>query len=354
MKILDFYIGKVVIRHIAMTILVLLGRFTFVSFIDELGDLENQSYGILHVLQYVFLKVPKNLYDIFPIATLIGAILGLSVLASDSELTAMRASGVSLKRIAMSVLKVGFILAVIVFLLGEVISPYTERRSQQVQNESSNIGQKDDFGVWLRDSNTYVNVGEVLPDLTLLDVKIFEFDAENRLRFLSVAQHGEFDVGERRWLLNGLKRTMINTKSSDADEVNAAYWSTDVSPQILAVFKIQPDQLPIWHLSSYIDHLKSNKQETEDFELVYWSKLVKPFATAVMLILAIPFVFKSVRSGGLGRNLFLGIMVGLSFFILDRAFIFFVPLFSLPPLFGALFPVLAICALSYLMMRRVN
>ena len=115
MKILDFYIGKIVIRHIAMTILVLLGLFTFVSFIDELGDLEDQGYGILHVLQYVFLKVPKNLYDIFPIATLIGAILGLSVLARDSELTAMRASGVSLKRIAMSVLKVGFILAFIVF-----------------------------------------------------------------------------------------------------------------------------------------------------------------------------------------------------------------------------------------------
>ena len=240
------------------------------------------------------------------------------------------------------------------FLLGEVVSPYTERRSQQVQNESSNIGQKDDFGVWLRDSNTYVNIGEVLPDLTLLDVKIFEFDVGNRLRFLSVAKHGEFDGGERRWLLNGLKRTMINAESSDADEVNAAYWSTDVSPQILSVFKIQPDQLPIWNLSRYIDHLKSNKQETEDFELVYWSKLVKPFATAVMLILAIPFVFKSARSGGLGRSLFLGIMVGLSFFILDRAFIFFVPLFSLPPLFGALFPIMAICALSYLMMRRVN
>jgi len=354
MKILDIYIGKIVFRHIVVTVLVLLGLFTFVTFIDELGELKEGSYSIWNVLQFVLLKIPKNFYEIFPIATLIGAILGLSVLARDSELTAMRASGVSVKRIAGSMLKVGVVLAVVVFLLGEVISPYTETRSHQVQYESSEIGQKEDFGVWLRDSNTYVNIGEVLPDLTLLNIKIFEFDENNHLRFLSVAEQGQFSSGERRWLLNGLKRTMINDESSQADEVVAAYWSTDVSPEILAVFKIQPDQLPVWQLSRYISHLKANKQETEDYELVYWSKMVKPLSTMVMLILAIPFVFKSSRSGGLGKSLFLGIMVGLSFFILDRAFTFFVPLFSLNPLVGALFPTMAICLLSYLMMRRIN
>jgi len=338
MKILDLYIGGVLVRHFMVTILVLLGLFTFVSFINELGEIKEGQYGILQVLQYVLLKIPKNLYEIFPIAALIGAILGLSVLARDSELTAMRASGVSIRRIAFSVSKIGILLAIIVFLLGEVVSPYTETRS----------------GVWLRDDNTYVNIEEVLPDLTLLKVKIFEFDAQNRLRFLSVADKGEFSQDERRWLLNGLKRTMINPESSQADEVTAAYWSTSVSPQILAVFRIQPDQLPIWQLAKYINYLKSNKQETNQYELVYWSKLVKPFATIFMLILAIPFVFKSTRSGGLGRSLFLGIMVGLSFFILDKAFTFFVPLFNLMPIFGALFPTLTICLLSYIMMKRIN
>jgi len=354
MRILDFYIGGYLIRHFMMTILVLLGLFTFVSFINELGEINEDQYGILQVLQYVLLKIPKSLYEIFPIAALIGAILGLSVLARDSELTAMRASGVSIQRIAFSVSKVGVLLAIIVVILGEVISPYTETRSLQVQNTSSTIGQKDDFGVWLRDGNTYVNVGEVLPDLTLLDIKIFEFDAQNHLRFLSVAEQGQFNQGERRWLLNGLKRTMINAESSQADEVTAAYWSTQVSPQILAVFKIQPDQLSIWQLSRYINHLKVNKQETNQYELVYWSKIVKPFATIFMLILAIPFVFKSARSGGLGRSLFLGIMVGLSFFIFDKAFTFFVPLFNLMPIIGALLPTMTICLLSFIMMRRIN
>jgi len=170
-KILDLYIGGIVVRHIIATVIVLLGLFTFLSFINELGDLKEGQYGILQVLQYVLLTIPKTLYEFFPIATLIGGILGLSVLARGSELTAMRASGVSIRHIAFSLSKVGVLLAIIVVVLGEVVSPYTETRSIQVQNTSSTIGQKDDFGVWLRDGNTYVNVGEVLPDLTLLDVK---------------------------------------------------------------------------------------------------------------------------------------------------------------------------------------
>ncbi len=354
MKILDLYIGRYLIRYITVTIMVLLGLFTFATFIDEVGNIKEGQYGIWNVLQYVLLKIPKNLYEIFPIASLIGAILGLSVLARDSELTAMRAAGVSIRRIAGSVSMVGIVLGLIVLLLGEVISPYTETRSLQIKNTSSNISQKDDFGVWMRDNNTYVNIGEILPDLTLLNVKIFEFDSQNHLRFLSVAQEGQFTQNDRRWLLKGLKRTMINAESSQADAVTEAYWVTSVSPQILAVFKIQPDQLSVWQLSRYINHLKTNKQETNQYELVFWSKLVKPFATIFMLILAIPFVFKSARSGDLGRSLFFGIMVGLSFFILDKAFTFFVPLFNLSPLFGAMFPALVVLFLSFIMMRRIN
>ena len=353
MTILDIYIGKILLRHIVVTIVVLLGLFTFVTFIDELGDLNRGDYGIAQIIQYVLLKVPKSLYEVFPMAALIGSIMGLSVLARDSELIVMRAAGVSVQRIVGSVLKVGIVLALIVMVMGEIVSPYTETRALQVQNQSKqgNVGQKDDFGIWLRDDNTYVNVGEVLPDLTLLRVKIFEFDSQNFLRFLSTAERGEFQ--DRRWLLTGLKRTMINEESSEADEVNAAYWSTVISPQILQVFKIQAEQLSLWQLSRYIEHLKSNKQDTDQYELVYWSKIVTPLATAVMLILAVPFVFKEARSGNLMKNVFSGVMIGLGFFILNRAFSFFVPLFSIPPFLGAIMPTFLVCLLSIYMIRRI-
>lgn len=353
MKILDIYIGKVLLRHILVTIVVLLGLFTFVSFIEELGKLDRGNYGIVQVMQYVILSIPKNLYEIFPVAALIGSILGLSVLAKESELVVMRAAGVSVLRIVGSVLKVGLLLGLIAMFMGEIVAPYTETRAQKIRAESlqTGIAKQQETGLWLRDDNTYVNIGEVLPDLTLLRIKIFEFDAQNFLRFLSVAKQGVFKEG--RWLLQGLQRTMINESSSAADELQAAYWSTVLNPQILRVFMIQPDQLSIWQLSKYIDHLRSNKQETNNFELAYWSKIVTPFATAVMLILAVPFVFREARSGGMGSSLFSGIMIGLGFFILNKAFSYFVPLFNIPPFLGAVIPTLLVCVVSVLLIRRV-
>lgn len=363
MRILDSYIAKVVLRHIVVTIVVLLGLFTFVSFIEELGDLDRGRYGIIQVLQHVILTIPKTLYEIFPMAALIGSILGLSTLAKDSELIVMRAAGVSIQRIVFSVVKVGLLLALVSMFMGEIVAPYTEARAIEIKAESivSNSGRKGDFGVWLRDDNTYVNVGEVLPgaQLKLLNIKIFEFDNQNFLRFLSTAKEGEYEIAEQgsgkqdRWLLKGLKRTMINEESSAADKVTAAYWSTALDPQILKIYQVKPEQLSIFQLSEYISHLSSNKQDTSNYELEFWSKIVTPFATLVMLILAVPFVFREARSGNLGRSLFSGIMIGLGFFILNQAFSYFVTLFNIPPILGAALPTMLVCILSLVMIRRI-
>lgn len=353
MRILDLYIGKILLNHILLTIVVLLGLFMFVEFIDELGKLNTGGYGIFEVMQYVILGVPKILYELFPMAALIGSILGLSVLAKDSELIVMRAAGVSILRIVGSVLKVGMILALLAMVLGEIIAPFTETKAQKLRAVSiqDNIGSQSKTGVWLRDDNTYVNIAEVLPNLNLLGIKIFEFDSLKHLRFLSIADEGEFQNG--RWLLKGLHRTMIDEDRSAADEVNAAYWSTTVNPEILKLFSVEPDQLSVWQLTRYIKHLESNKQETSKYELAYWTKIITPFATAVMLILAVPFVFKDSRSGGMGRSLFTGIMIGLSFFIVNKAISYFVPIFNISPLVGAVIPTMLVCFLSFYLIRRI-
>jgi lipopolysaccharide export system permease protein len=355
MRILDIYIGKILLRHILVTVVVLLGLFVFIVFIEELSKIDKGNYGILKIIQYTVLGIPKILYEVFPMAALIGSILGLSVLARDSELIVMRAAGVSIMRITGSVLKVGVILALVAMVMGEIISPYTETKAQRIRAESmqTNIGSKEETGLWMRDDNTYVNIGEVLPNLNLLRIKIFEFDNKNFLRFLSTAEEGEYQERNQRWVLKGLKRTMIDDTSSAADKVTAAYWSTVVSPEMLRVFMIQPEQLSVWQLTRYIKHLKSNKQDTINFELAYWAKIVTPFATAVMLILSVPFVFKEARSGTMGRSLFSGIMIGLGFWIMNKAFTYFVPLFNIPPFIGAFLPTLLVCLLSIYMIRRI-
>jgi lipopolysaccharide export system permease protein len=135
--------------------------------------------------------------------------------------------------------------------------------------------------------------------------------------------------------------------------VSAAYWSTVLDPQILKIYQVKPEQLSIWQLQEYIAHLRSNKQDTSTYELEFWSKIVTPFATLVMLILAVPFVFKEARSGNLGRSLFSGIMIGLGFFIANQAFSYFVTLFGIPPMLGASLPTILVAVISFVMIRRI-
>ncbi|MGH1542478.1 MAG: LPS export ABC transporter permease LptG [Arenicella sp.] len=354
MRILDRYIARHLLNQFAIVLGVLVSLFVFMTFIDELGKIDNGGYGIFQIVQYVILSIPKILYEIFPIAALIGAILGLSTMAKDSELVVMRSVGVSIRRIIFSTLKVGAILAAVAMVLGEIVAPITETKAIKIRAESiqKNVKQKSDFGLWMRDEKSFVNIGEVLPDLTLLNVKVFEFDKENQLRHLSNAKNGRYAEG--KWILENIERTVINPEDAFSDRLKAAYWETKVSPAILKVFLIQPDQLSIWQLVRYIKHLNVNKQETKAYELSFWTKIVTPISTLVMLILAVPFVFRQVRSGALGRGLFSGIMLGLGFFILNKAFNYFVLLFNIPPFIGAIIPTLLIFVVSMALVKRVT
>lgn len=353
MKILDQYIARNVLNQFAVVLGVLVGLFVFMEFINELGDIDRGSYSVLKIVQYVVLRVPKILYEIFPIAALIGAILGLSGMAKDSELVIMRSVGISIRRIILATLKVGALLAVASLILGELVAPLAETKAIKIKAESiqTNVKQKSDFGLWMRDDKSFVNINEVLPDLTLLGIKVFEFDQNNQLRHLSSASNGRYDEG--RWILENIKRTIINFEDAKSDELPAALWETRVKPDILKVFLIQPDQLSIWQLAKYIDHLRENKQETKNYRLSFWTKVVTPLSIFVMLMLAVPFVFKQVRSGALGRGLFSGIMIGLGFFIVSKAFNYFVLLFNIPPFIGAILPTLLVFGISLLLIRRV-
>ncbi len=353
MKIIDLHIAKTILHYTLVVFAVLLGLFTFITFVDQLSDLGTGRFGLWEAFRYVVLSSPKTIYEIFPMVALLGSMLGLSSLAADSELLVIRAAGVSTNRLIVSVLKFGAILVAVAIIIGEVITPITETAAQRGRAEAlqQNIKQQTNYGLWMRDSKTYVNVSEVLPDLSLLKVRVFEFDDESRLRSLVYADSGDYE--KDRWQLQGIKQTFINPESAESTTATAAYWNTTVTPQILSVFLIKPDQLSAWQLWQYISHLDDNQQDTSAYRLAFWNKIITPFATAVMVILAIPFVFRQIRSGGLGRNLFIGIMLGLGFFVADKGFGYVVLVYDIYPLLGALIPTLAFLGVAMLMLRRV-
>ncbi len=334
---------------------VLLALFTFINFLDQISSLGKGDYGLFEAIVYVGLTIPRLLYELFPMAALLGTIIGLSLLANDSELIVMRASGVSMLQITTAALKMGGLFVVFAVIVGEVISPYTETRAQRGRAEAlqQNIQQQTNFGLWMRDTQTYVNVGEVLPDLTLLRVKVFEFDPDKRLRSMVTADEGIFQ--DEFWLINNVNQTLIDPDGkTEIVNTPSAQWQSRVTPQILSVFLIQPDQLSFWQLSRYIKHLSSNQQKTDPFELAFWGKLMLPLSTAVMVVLAIPFVFVNIRSGGLGRSLFIGIMLGLGFYAANKGLGYVVLANGMSPFLGATLPVVGFLFFALIMMRRVE
>ena len=354
MRLLDLYLGRILLNQILLVLGVLVGVFVFVTFIDQVSYLGTGQYSLLDAIKYVLLSTPRIVYEIFPMAVLVGAILGLSLLAVDSELIVMRSSGISIGQITVAVLKLGFLLALVALLIGEFITPWSETLAQRgrAQALERNIEQKTNSGLWLRDGKTFVNVQEVLPDLTLRDIRVFEFDNMSQLRALVYAGKGRY--AESFWDLDDVKQTLIDEQGfTRVSEAPKARWNTAVTPETMTVFLVQPDQLSLLQLRQYIAHLSANVQDTRNFELAYWSKLTLPVSAAVMLLLAIPFVFGSIRSAGMGRNLFIGIMIGITFFATSKALGYIVLVYDMPPLVGAILPTAAFAMAAGILYRRI-
>lgn len=354
MKILDRYLAASILTSTLLVLGVLMALFSFMQFVEALGDVGKHNYQLADAARYVLLSLPRQAFEVFPMAALLGTTLGLSALAADAELVAIRAAGVPVLRIVGAAMKVGLVLALVAVLIGEFLVPETERLAEQGRATALKIRvkQQKDFGLWLRDGPAYVHVGEVLPDLTLLRVDIYQFDENDRLRLQTSAKSGRF--GDQRWHLNEVSESWLAENRVQSRRLREQEWSSTVTPDLLSIFTVRPEALPLLHLYRYITHLEQNKQNTGPYALAFWQKLAAPFATVVMMVLAIPFVFGSQRSGGIGARLFTGILLGLAFFVASRGFGYFGLLYGIPAIIGALLPTLLFFGMAMVLLRRVR
>lgn len=354
MKILDRYLAVNILTSTLLVLGVLLALFSFIQFVDALGDVGKQNYQLADAIRFVMLSLPRQAFEVFPMAALLGATLGLSALAADAELVVIRAAGVSVLRIVGAAMKVGVVLAVVAVLIGEFLVPETERIAEQGRATALQIRikQQNDYGLWLRDGSSYVHVGEVLPDLTLLRVDIYQFDENDRLRLQTSAKSGRYD--ENLWRLSDVRESQVSESRIQSRRFREQTWNSTLTPELLSVFTVRPEALSVLHLYRYISHLEQNRQNTGPYALAFWQKLVSPLATVVMMVLAIPFVFGSQRTGGIGARLFTGILLGLAFFVVSRGFGYFGLLYGIPAVLGALLPTLLFFSLALVMLRRVR
>lgn len=352
MNVIDRYIGRAMLYSTLLVFAVLIGLFTFFEFIDKLDDVGRAAFGMWDVLSYLVLTLPKKAYELFPMAALLGTTMALSTLAVDSELIALRAAGVSLLRIVVAVAKTGLLFVLLAILIGEGIAPASEQLAQRNRAEAMRVGiQQDNNSIWLREGDNFVNIGEVLPDFSILRVNIYQFDQYNQLRNQVYAERAVYEGG--RWRLQQVRQSQIAPDRIGVRNEAEQQWLSGVDPDVLGVFAVKPEGLSAWSLFRYIRHLSRNHQDTARYELALWYKLIAPLSTGVMVILAIPFVFTHPRSTGMGFRLFVGIMIGLAFFVLNRGFGFYSLLYGIPPLLGAILPTLAFFLLALFLLRRV-
>ncbi|MCG6976610.1 MAG: LPS export ABC transporter permease LptG [Acidiferrobacterales bacterium] len=357
-SLLDRYIGRTVLGSTAMVLLVLLGLLTIVQIFDGINQIGKGSYTLGTMLTLVALQLPSRIYEIFPIATLVGGTAGLSLLALNYELIAIRAGGVSLTRIVASVMKVSAVFIVIAVLLGELVVPITGDLAERTRAEALDSGlARKQAGIWFRDGSEFVSVGEVLPDLTLRNIRIYRFDASGRLRLQRHAAQARYH--EKKWLLTDIRTSHLDDRQIRSDQERDVVWQTGLTPRLVGVFTAHPQLMPSWSLYRYIRHLHANQQDTTRYQMAFWNKVFLPISTVVMLLVAIPFVFGQLRTGGLGIRIFIGIMLGMFYGFLQGGLgVYGIVghlglLYGLPPVISAVIPVALFLVLAIVLMRRI-
>jgi lipopolysaccharide export system permease protein len=390
MKILQRYFFVNIAQAVAFVLVAFLGLIAFMDLTSELPAVGKGGYMMQHAVLYVLLLVPGHVYEVMPVAALIGTIYTLAQFAQSSEFTIMRASSMSTRMAAGMLARIGVVFVVITFIFGELITPRTAPLAERVRLSAKGATLSAEFrsGMWTKDTvhagsprgpitgSRFFNARQIRPDGQLVDVRLYEFDTNMRMRSLITAASATFS-GNSTWRLQDVTETLFtNTRAlpvpgapiprgqtiqSTFGQDTAAVATrkvpsldliSEITPKILSVSRSDPERMSANELAVYTRHLAENRQETERFKIAFWKKLVDPLSIFVLMALALPFGYLHTRSGGVSLKIFVGIMIGVSFLLINSLFSHLGMLSTWPAFLTAvapslLFLVLAIGALRW-------
>lgn len=354
MRILDRYIAKTVLTSIGLVTLMLVGLQIFILFVDQLGDLGKLDYGIRQAAFFVLMQMPYQVYLFFPMASLLGCLIGLGVMANHSELVVMRASGMSIVQITGAVLKASVLLILLVTVLGETVVPYLSHYANDYKTAAVSGGQtiRTAKGLWLRHGNDFISVGRIRPNNVLQNIYQFHFDEEHHLKLARLISEAKYS--EQGWVAYHVQQTEFAGDHTTAQTFATLLWDVPVKPKILNISSIEPDEMTLRELNRYIREQKRSHQNVHNYQFAFLQRIIQPFTTMVMMILAIPFIFGPLRSSTMGSKLLVGAAVGFGFHILSRFFGPVSTVFQLPPGLAALGPTILFALLGLYLMRRVR
>ncbi|MEJ2765729.1 LPS export ABC transporter permease LptG [Photobacterium sp. MCCC 1A19761] len=352
-KILDWYIGRTIIATTSLTLSTLVGLSAIIKYVEQLRKVGEGTYDLWKALAFVLLSVPRDIEMFFPMAVLLGALIGLGALASSSELVVMQAAGFSKLDIGLSVLKTAVPLMLIVTLLGQWGAPEAQKAARELRALWTSGGNMLSVqrGVWAKDGNDFIYIGRVHEQNQLDAINVWQFDEQDKLAQTVFARSASYDAVQG-WMLEDATVTDIDDIQQSNQEYPTLAWQTTLTPDKLAVVTVKPEELALSGVYNYVSYLKESQQDASRYELAFWRKALQPVSIAVMMLLALSFVFGPLRSVTMGARVLSGVIFGFAFYISNEVFGPLSIVYRLHPIVGALGPSLVFLFITLYLLRR--
>jgi len=353
MRKIDRYVMKTVGGAMFLVMVVVLSLDLIFAFIAELDDTAN-NYQTLDALWYVFLTLPRRIYDYLPLGAFMGVLVGLGSMASSSELTVIRAAGVSIKRIVWAAMKPALFVVLLGVGIGEYLAPPAERMAQSEKavalGAGSNVAAAS--GLWHREGNVFIHMNAVQPSGVLFGISMFRFNEQRQLLAASFAERAIYQ-GDY-WILENVQTTKLTAQSTTRVTHNQLRWESGLSPSVLSVLIVKPENLAMTGLLTYARYLDEQGLSASRYWLAFWKKTLMPLGTAVMVLVAISFIFGPLRSVTMGFRVFTGLLVGLSFKYMQDLLGPMSVVYGFEPILAVLVPIAVNAVIGILLMRRAG
>lgn len=350
---------RIIAQHVTKTTaLAMLGTTVVLSvlqilftYLGELGELK-PHYNAWNALIYVLWGAPRYLYEILPISALIGAVLGLGSLASNSELIVMRSIGISLWRIVGWVMRSALLLIVLSFALSEWVVPYTNERAQIVKNHRSAAALGEVKGYWSREGHRFIYIDYANAEGSLRNIQVVDFDQNYRLQSLINAQEGQF-IRNGEWSLQNTDQIDVLVQGNALKSIHPQQdLALALQPKYVHMVTLDPEDLSPSQLISFMRYMDEYSQVPKTYQLAFWQKVAAPFSLITLVLIACSFIFGPLRQQSMGFRLVIALFIGLGFYYLQDFLGYASLVYSPSPAWFVLFPiVLMFIAGSYLLYR---
>ncbi|MBX3708790.1 MAG: LPS export ABC transporter permease LptG [Gammaproteobacteria bacterium] len=352
-KILERYIAKTIILTTGLVALIVMSVLFLMSLLGEVKSIGEGDYGLREVIFYVLLRLPSELYHFSPLLILLGSIIGLSILSSYRELSVMRSSGFSVRKIMMSVLSIALLLILCISFVGEWLGPRLSYEAVVRKENAKNSGQAvvTAAGIWLHIENNFIHVRQIVDRQLLNGVTRYQFDDNHHLKAAYYAE--KLSLQNNHWRMSDVVKTTFyhqHTKSTSYPELE---WDLKFNANLLNIGLIDPSEMSLFKLAKFAHYLQQNELQASEYQFNFWQRVFQPVASLVMIFLAIPFVLGAFSTSAMGLRIIIGILTGFAFFILNAMLGQLCVVYQIPAILAALLPPVIFAAFGVILSNKL-